>query len=137
MGGPTVYLDVRVFNPFFCPKGVPASPKVIGSMSMRKSELTSTDSLRWSIQHLHHWYSLLRGAWQELDDIAKKLASLLADNWDQTYSSTIFWVCSRLSFSLLHSAIQCIHSARSSHGCAVKFPPSIDLVNAEAQLRLS
>jgi len=34
--------------------------------------------------------------------------------WDYPYSSTMSWFCCRLTFSLLHSAIQCIRSARFS-----------------------
>ncbi len=36
----------------------------------------------------------------------KRLASLVAEKWDQPYSSTLYWLRVRLSFSLLRSAIQ-------------------------------
>ncbi len=52
------------------------------------------------------------------------------------YSATLCWVRSRLAFSLLRSSIQCIRGARSSIGHAVKSSAPVDLVNAEAQLRL-
>ena len=35
----------------------------------------------------------------------KRLASLIAEMHDQPYSLTLFWLCAKLSFSLLHSAI--------------------------------
>ena len=44
----------------------------------------------------------------------KRLAILLALKWDQPYSSTMSWLRSRLTFSLLRSAIQSIRGARSS-----------------------
>ena len=67
----------------------------------------------------------------------KRLASLLEDKWDQTYSSTLCWARSQLSFSLLHLAIPLIRRAPSSCGHAIISPPSIDLVNAGEQLYLS
>ncbi len=45
----------------------------------------------------------------------KRLSACLADKWEQSYSTTLAWLCCRLTFSLLRSAIQCIRaSARSS-----------------------
>ena len=63
----------------------------------------------------------------------KRLASRLAEKWEQTYCSTLYWLRVRLSFSLLRSAIQCIRGARSSRGHAVKSSP-IDLIRSEASL---
>ena len=63
----------------------------------------------------------------------KRLASRLAEKWEQTYCSTLYWLRARLSFSLLRSAIQCIRGARSSRGHAVKSSP-IDLISSEASL---
>ena len=50
----------------------------------------------------------------------KRLASLLADKWDQPYNSTINWLRCRISFSFLRSAIQCLCGARSSLGHAIR-----------------
>ena len=66
----------------------------------------------------------------------KRLASLLAEKWEQPYSITISWLRCTLSFSLLRSAIQCIRGARSRCGLAVKNPPPVDLVSAEANISL-
>ena len=62
----------------------------------------------------------------------KRLASLLADKWDQPYSQTMNWLRCRISFALLRSAIQCICGACSSHGHAIFSP--VDLVTAEAHI---
>ncbi len=50
----------------------------------------------------------------------KRLATLLAVNWNQTYSTTLSWLRCRLSFCLLRSSIQAIRGARSSGGRAIK-----------------
>ena len=44
----------------------------------------------------------------------KRLPSNLVLKWHQPYSSTMSWLRSRITFSLLHSAIQCIRGSRSS-----------------------
>ena len=50
----------------------------------------------------------------------KRLASLLAVKWDQTYSSSArCWVRIQLSSSLLRSVIQCIHGAPLASAVAV------------------
>ena len=46
------------------------------------------------------------------------------------------WVCSRFTFSLLRSAIQCICGACFSTGHAIKSISSVDIANAKTQLRL-
>ena len=82
-------------------------------------------------------FSATGGMARQSTTFYKRLASLLAEKWNHPYSSTLCWVRNRLAFSLLRSAIQCIRGAPSSTGHAVKSTPPIDLVNAEAQLRLS
>ena len=43
----------------------------------------------------------------------KCFASCVAMKWDQTYSQTLSWLRSRITFSLLYSAIQCIRGSHS------------------------
>ena len=64
----------------------------------------------------------------------KRLASLLADKWDQPYSSTTCWLRCRLGFSLLRSAIRSLRGSRSSRGHAVKTPTMADLVIHESAI---
>ena len=66
------------------------------------------------------------------NSLKKACKSLLADKWDQPYSTTMSWMRCRLSFSLLTSAILCIRGARSSIGHAIRSPPLIDLVLMES-----
>ena len=63
----------------------------------------------------------------------KRLASLLSEKWDQSYSSTLAWLRCKLSFALLRSSIQCLWGARSAAGRPsrnVLLP--VDLVLSEA-----
>ena len=46
------------------------------------------------------------------------------------------WLRCSLAFSLLRSAIQCIHGARSSIGHYISAPPPMDLVREESHLTL-
>ena len=55
----------------------------------------------------------------------------LAMKWNQNYSSTLFWLHTRLTFSLLRSAIQCIRGSRSHSGHAAKAPASLELACSE------
>jgi len=63
----------------------------------------------------------------------KRLASLLATKWGNSYSSVMGWLRYCLSFSLLHSSIHCLRGAHSANGQFVKTLPVIDLVRAESQ----
>ena len=75
-------------------------------------------------------FSAAGGMAKQSTTFYKRLASLLADKWDHTY--TLYRLCCRLSFSLLRSAIQCIRGARSSCGHAIHSSSPIDLVSTEA-----
>ena len=45
--------------------------------------------------------------------VYKRMASLIAEKHNHPYSSTLFWLRCKLSFSLLRSAIMCIRGSRS------------------------
>ena len=64
--------------------------------------------------------------------VYSKLASMLADKWDWPYSPCMFWLCCRLCFSLLRSAIMCIRGH-----CFVAHRPipcNVDLAYSEDRL---
>ena len=63
----------------------------------------------------------------------KRLASLLADKKDVSYSVVMSWLRCRVSFSLLRSAIDCLRVARSSKGHPFNLQ-SLDLAVSEGQL---
>ena len=65
--------------------------------------------------NLHSTCSLsIEGLTNKANHFYKRVASQLAVKWDQSHSCTIMWLCYRLTFSLLWSAIQCFRGARSS-----------------------
>ena len=132
------YLDVRVFNPL----AVSNRSTSINSC-YRKHEDEKKRAYEQRVCEVEHStftplvFSATGGMAKQSTTFYKRLASLLADKWEQPYSSTLCWLRCRISFSLLRSAIQCIRGARSSHGHASRSTPPIDLVNKEAQIRPS
>ena len=66
----------------------------------------------------------------------KRLAFLLSCKWKSPYCRVMSWLCCRLGFSLLHSAIMCIRGSRFSSGHPFKghVPASVDLALGEGRL---
>ena len=102
------YFDVRVFNPhakshrqssLYRPVIVSIKNELMNSVSKKLSTPLSL-------------FSTTGGMANEATAFYKRLASCLATKWDQSYSSTMSWLRCRLTFSLLRSAIQCIHGAK-------------------------
>ena len=56
----------------------------------------------------------------------------MSDKWNDPYATVLGWIRCRLSFCLLHSAIQCIRGAQSSQGHYIKSAP-VALVQSETQ----
>ena len=68
--------------------------------------------------------------------VYKRIASMLAQKYNQAYSKTLHWVCCKLSYSLLRSAIMCLRGAHSSvHHPAVS-PENMDLAFQEGRIPL-
>jgi len=66
--------------------------------------------------------------------VYKRIASLIADKHNKPYSKTMNWLRCRLSFSLLRSAVMCLHGSRSSlHHPISSFHGEIDLAIAELE----
>ena len=128
------YLDVRVFNPH-----APSHRQSSLPACYRKQESLKKCAYEQRIREVEHSsftplvLSATSGMANEATTFYKRLASCLALKWDYTYSSTMSWLCCRLTFSLLRSAIQCIRGAQSSCGHATKSPPPIDLAISELQ----
>ena len=67
--------------------------------------------------------------------VYKRLASLVAEKHNHPYSSTLFWLRCKVSFSLLRSAIMCIRGSRSSyHRPTNMFSEAIDLSCSESRI---
>ena len=67
----------------------------------------------------------------------KRLASLIADKKDISYDVVMSWLCCRVSFSLLHSAIDCLRGARSSKGHTAASLQAFDLSLSEGWMSLN
>ena len=65
------------------------------------------------------------------------LASLFATKWNDDYGKVMGWLCCYLSFSLLRSAIACVHGAYSSIGHVYRAPPSLDVICVESHLNVN
>ena len=129
------YLDVRVFNPH-----APTNRNTSITNCYRKHEAEKNRVYEQRILEVEHStftpvvFSATGGMAKQCTTFYKRLASLLADKWGHSYSSTLCWLRCRISFSLLRSAVQCIRGARSSRGHVVKSTHPIDLVNNEAPI---
>ena len=129
------FCDVRVFNPL-----APSNSNISLAKCFRKHELEKKRAYDQRIREVERStftpivLSASGGLGKEGTTFYKRLASLLAEKWDQPYCKTMDWLRCTISFSLLRSAIQCIRGARSSRGHAVKINAAVDLVNAEANL---
>ncbi len=129
------YFDVRVFNPH------PVSNRRTNmAATYRKHEATKKRAYEQRVREIEHStftplvMPTTRGLAAEANIFYKSLAACLADKWEHPYPSTIAWLRSRLTFSLLRSSIQCIRGCRSSHGHMPRSPPPIDLALSELQM---
>ena len=129
------YFDVRVFNPL-----APSNNQTSLSSCYKKHEREKRRAYGQRIQDVEHAsftplvLSATGGMASEASVFYKRLASLLAAKWDNSYSSTLCWLRCRLAFSLLRSSIQAIRGARSSRGHAIKSPIVVDLINSESHI---
>ena len=104
--------DVRVFNPH-----APSNRQSSLSSCYRPQESLKKCAYEQRVREVEHasFTPLVLSATGDLANEAtvfyKRLASCLSMKWDQSYSSTMFWLRCRLTLSLLHSAIQRIRGA--------------------------
>ena len=126
------YFDVRVFNPYTL-SNRHANPQSV----YRKHEQIKKCAYEQRTREVEHAtfsplvLSATGGLAREATTVYKRLASMLASKWDQTYSNTLCSLRCRLAFSLLRSSIQTIRGARSLCGHAIKMA---DLINSESHL---
>ena len=127
------YFDVRVFNPH-----APSNKNQTPSACYRKHEREKKRAYDQRIREVEHSsftplvFSATGGMGREATCFYKRLASMLAHKWDQPYSTTLWWLRCRLTFSLIRSAIQALRGARSAQGHAAHSPASVDLVITES-----
>ncbi len=93
------YFDVRVFNP--C---APSNKHSDMQMVYRKHEQAKKQAYEERIREVEHAtftpvaLSTTGGIAEEASISIKKLASMLANKWEHSYSSTLQWLRCRLSF---------------------------------------
>ena len=124
------FVDVRVFNPH-----APSNRNTSIPNCYRRHEAEKKRAYEQRIREVEHssFTPLVFSATGGMGStFYRRLATLLAEKWNESYSSTLSWIRCLLSFCLLRSAIQCIRGARSSRGHAIKSSLPIDLVSHEA-----
>ena len=132
------FVDVRIFNPH-----APTNANQAISTCYKTHERIKKRAYEQRVRDIEHAsftplvMSATGGMANEATQFYKRLASRLAEKWDQPYSSTMAWLRCRLTFSLLRSAIQSIRGARSRIGHACRTSSPMDLVTAESHLSLA
>ena len=81
-------------------------------------------------------FSSLGGMGKAATVMYRRLANLLSDKWNSSYSLIMGWLRCSLSFSLLRSSLMCLRGSRSSSG-GPGVPAAVDLVVAEGRLATS
>ena len=110
------YLDIKVFNPF-------AKSYVKKSLTQcyRHLEMDKKHAYEARVREVEVGcftplvFTTSGGLGPAAKTFYKRLASLIAEKHDQPYSLTPFWLCDKLSFSLLRSAIMCLCGSRLSY----------------------
>ena len=129
------FFDVRVFNPH-----APSNRNQTLSTCYRKHEREKKRAYAQRILEVEHSsftplvFSATGGMGREATCFYKRLASMLAQKWDYSYSTTLCWLRCRLTFSLIRSAIQSLRGARSSQHHAAHPPAAIDLAITESHI---
>ena len=70
--------------------------------------------------------------------VFKRIATLLSEKRSHPYSHVLYWIRTKLCYSLLRSAVMCLRGSRSIysyHRCNLT-DPSIDLACAESRVEL-
>ena len=66
----------------------------------------------------------------EMNTFLKRLAQRLATKWDSSYSTTLFWIRAKLSFSLIRATNLCIRGTRSKwRGIGIEDGSGINALN--------
>ena len=130
------FFDVRVFNPL-----APSNSHSSITATYRQHEREKKHRYEQRIREIEHSsftplvFSTTGGLAPAATTFYKRLASVLAEKWNQPYSSTIRWLRCRLSFSILRSSIMCIRGARSSaHKFQCQLEAAVDLTVADSNL---
>ena len=109
------FFDVRVFNPFAQSHRNTSLPQCY-----RRNELEKKRAYDERVREIEHGsfsplvFSTSGGMGTTATVVYKRIASMLSEKQDQSYSKTMHWIRCRLNFSLLRSAIMCLRGSRSA-----------------------
>ena len=111
------FFYIRVFNPY-----TPSNCKSTNQSVYRRHEREKRHCYERKNLEVEHGsftplvFSAVGGMGIAATVMYKRLASLLADTYAQSYSKTMSWIRCLLNFSLLRSSIMCVHGAHSTSG---------------------
>ena len=129
------YFDVRVFYPHASSyRNIPTA------RVYRRHEQQKRSAYEERIRHVDRGsftplvFSSSGGSSPACTTALKRLASLLAEKRDTTYTEAISWLRCRLSFSLLRSSILCLRGSRPvKHRSGLIIQPDLALKEGQAQ----
>ena len=135
-GQQRAFFDVQVFNPFAqsyrntsmaqCYHQNEAEKRRSYDERVREVERASFSPLV---------FSTAGGMGATATVVYKRISAMIAEKHEKPYGKTIHWIRCRLNFSLLRSAIMCLHGARSAvHRPAGPLISSMDLACVEGQV---
>ena len=127
------FFNVWVFNPF-------ALSYHNNSLSQcyHRNELEKRRAYDERIREIEHGsfsplvFSTAGGMGPTAKVVYKRISSMIADKQNKPYSKTMNWLRCKLTFSLLRSAVMCLHGSRSSLHNPINCE-NIDLALAEGQ----
>ena len=131
------YFDVKVFNPFA--SSYASSPL---AQCYRRAELDKKRKYDERIREVENGtfspliFSSSGGMGPSATVVFKRIATLLSEKRGHPYSHVLYWIRTKLCYSLLRSAVMCLRGSRSSYHRCNLTDPSIDLACAESRLEL-
>ena len=127
------YFDVKVFNPhapsnkrfstLACYAHHEQIKRHLYEQRFNEAELASFTPLI---------FSTIGGMGKSAAVLYRHLAGMIATKIKQPYSSTITWICCRLTFSLIRSSVSCLRE--SCHNSCPRLPDSTTLAVWEARI---
>ena len=111
------FFDVRVFNAF-----AESNQSTSLAATFRKHEGEKRRAYEERVREVERGsftplvFSSLGGMGKAPTVMYRRLANLLSDKWNSSYSLIMGWLRCSLSFSLLRSSLMCLRGSRSSSG---------------------
>ncbi len=128
------FIDVRVFNPH-----APSNRKTSLQSCYNRHEREKKNQYERRVLEIEHSsftpliFAATGAMSKSTNTFYKRLASMLSQKWNNSYSESLIWLRCCLSFSLLRSSICCIRRARSRPGSPSN-NYNISLITSEARI---